>query len=182
MSNSPPALGLSGGGATQAALAPTVFECLHKMFAVTFECFASPLDCYFRQYCSWFPDTDSYFGSRGLVQTKFTRINSSPPQKKKNILLFIVFRTILDFKPITGSFQANPPHCDELTEAMVNHFEKLLSESSEPLSFIIFMPEWRDPSPPALLRLESSLFKRKQVVVPAYEHEYRHGFQHVVPK
>ncbi|EEB18306.1 Phosphorylated CTD-interacting factor, putative [Pediculus humanus corporis] len=155
VSNSPPALGLSGAGATQAALAPTVFECLHKMFAVTFECFASPLDCYFRQYCSWFPDTDSYFGSRG---------------------------TILDFKPITGSFQANPPYCDELTEAMVNHFEKLLSESSEPLSFIIFMPEWRDPSPPALLRLESSLFKRKQVVVPAYEHEYRHGFQHVVPK
>lgn len=65
---------------------------------------------------------------------------------------------------------------------MVNHFEKLLSESSEPLSFIVFLPEWRDPAPSALLRLEASHYKRKQVVVPAFEHEYRHGFQHVIPK
>ena len=43
----------------------TVLECLHKNFGVSFECFASPLNCYFRQYCSAFPDIDSYFGSRG---------------------------------------------------------------------------------------------------------------------
>ncbi|KAL0274131.1 UNVERIFIED_CONTAM: hypothetical protein PYX00_006629 [Menopon gallinae] len=149
------ALGPGGPGATQAALAPPVFECLQKMFGVTFECFASPLDCYFKQYCSWFADTDSYFGSRG---------------------------SIFEFKPITGSFEANPPFCDELLEGMVNHFEKLLSESTEPLSFIVFLPEWRDPAPSALLRLEASHYKRKQVVVPAFEHEYRHGFQHIVPK
>lgn len=50
---------------TQSSLPITVFECLHRMFGVTFECFASPLNCYFKQYCSAFPDTDSYFGSRG---------------------------------------------------------------------------------------------------------------------
>ena len=56
----------SGEGAqNQAALPVTVFECLHRQFGVTFECFASPLNCYFRQYCSAFPDLDSYFGSRG---------------------------------------------------------------------------------------------------------------------
>lgn len=50
---------------TQAAIPATVFNCLNIHFGVTFECFASPLNCYFRQYCSAFGDTDSYFGSRG---------------------------------------------------------------------------------------------------------------------
>lgn len=143
------------GQATQMALPVTVFECLQRSFGVTFECFASPLNCYFRQYCSAFADTDSYFGSRG---------------------------PFLDFRPVSGSFQANPPYCEELMEAMVNHFERLLADSAEPLSFVVFLPEWRDPAPNALIKLESSHFKRKQVVVPAMEHEYRHGFQHILPK
>lgn len=50
---------------TQAAIPASVFNCLNVHFGVTFECFASPLNCYFRQYCSAFGDTDSYFGSRG---------------------------------------------------------------------------------------------------------------------
>ncbi|CAK9834563.1 mRNA (2'-O-methyladenosine-N(6)-)-methyltransferase [Anthophora retusa] len=148
-------LGINEGQATQMALPVTVFECLQRSFGVTFECFASPLNCYFRQYCSAFADTDSYFGSRG---------------------------PFLDFRPVSGSFQANPPYCEELMEAMVNHFERLLADSTEPLSFVVFLPEWRDPAPNALIKLESSHFKRKQVVVPAMEHEYRHGFQHILPK
>ena len=53
------------GAQNQAALPVAVLECLHKNFGVTFECFGSPLNSYFRQYCSAFPDIDSYFGSRG---------------------------------------------------------------------------------------------------------------------
>ena len=53
---------------TQASLPTPVFECLHRHFGVTFECFASPFNSYFRQYCSAFADTDAYFGSRGYVQ------------------------------------------------------------------------------------------------------------------
>jgi hypothetical protein len=53
------------GSQNQGGLPVTVLECLSKNFGVTFECFASPLNCYFRQYCSAFPDIDSYFGSRG---------------------------------------------------------------------------------------------------------------------
>ena len=93
---------------------------------MTFECFASPFNCYFRQYCSAFGDIDSYFGSRG---------------------------PILDFKPHCGSFEANPPFCEELMDAVVTHFERLLEDSLEPLSFMVFLPEWRDPAPPALLKL-----------------------------
>ncbi|XP_064599168.1 mRNA (2'-O-methyladenosine-N(6)-)-methyltransferase-like [Liolophura sinensis] len=145
----------SEGISLQGALPIQVFECLHRVFGVTFECFASPLNCFFKQYCSAFPDTDCYFGSRG---------------------------PILDFHPISGSFEANPPFSEELMEAMVDHFESLLSETLEPLSFIVFIPEWRDPPTEALIRLESSRFKKKQVVMPAYEHEYRHGFQHLCSK
>ena len=128
---------------------------INRQFGVTFECFASPFNCYFRQYCSAFGDIDSYFGSRG---------------------------PILDFKPHCGSFEANPPFCEELMDAVVTHFERLLEDSLEPLSFMVFLPEWRDPAPPALLKLEASRWKRKQVVVGALEHDYRHGFQHVMPK
>lgn len=31
-------------------------------------------------------------------------------------------------------------------------------------------------------RVEESHFKRKLVVVPGMVHEYRHGYQHVLPK
>merc|ERR1719420_1177193 len=65
---------------------------------------------------------------------------------------------------------------------MISHFERLLEDSLEPLSFIVFLPEWREPAPPALLKLEASRWKRRQIVVPALEHEYRHGFQHAIPK
>ncbi|XP_021342973.1 phosphorylated CTD-interacting factor 1-like [Mizuhopecten yessoensis] len=145
----------SEGFGLQGALPVPVFECLNRVFGVSFECFASPLNCYFRQYCSAFEDTDSYFGSRG---------------------------SILKFHPVSGSFEANPPFCEELMEAMVDHFEGLLGDTQEPLSFIVFIPEWRDPPTEALMRLESSRFKRKQVIFPPYEHEYRSGFQHFCPK
>lgn len=143
------------GAQNQAAMPVAVLECLHKNFGVTFECFGSPLNSYFRQYCSAFPDIDSYFGSRG---------------------------PILEFRPHCGSFEANPPFCEELMDATIVHFEKLLEDTLEPLSFIVFLPEWREPPPPALLKLEASRWKRRQLVVPALEHEYRHGFQHIIPK
>lgn len=139
----------------QGALPVPVFECLHNTFGVTMECFASPLNCYFRHYCSAFADTDSYFGSSG---------------------------PILEFFPVSGSFEANAPFAEELMEAMVEHFERLLAQSDKPLSFIVFVPEWRDPTPVATLHMESSRFKRKQVVIPAFEHEYRSGLQHVAPE
>lgn len=140
---------------TQAALPIPVFECLHRMFGVTFECFSSPLNCYFKQYCSAFPDCDSYFGSRG---------------------------PFLQLKAVSGSFQVHPPYCEELLEAAVDHMEALLADSPEPLSFIVIMPDYRDPTPSGVQRLEDSQFKRKQVTIPGYEHEFRHGFQHVLTK
>ncbi|NP_001089204.1 phosphorylated CTD interacting factor 1 S homeolog [Xenopus laevis] len=140
------------GSGLQGALPVHVFQTLHKVFEVTLECFASPLNCYFKQYCSAFPDTDGYFGSRGPC---------------------------LSFFPVSGSFEANPPFSEELMDAMVTHFENLLESSDQPLSFIIFIPEWRDPPTPALTRMESSRFKRHQLLLTAFQHEYRSGSQHM---
>lgn len=67
-------------------------------------------------------------------------------------------------------------------EAAFDHFDRLLSNSSEPLSFIIFIPEWRDPTPKVITKLEASKFKRKQLVISPFEHEFRHGYQHVCDK
>ncbi|KAJ3602425.1 hypothetical protein NHX12_030180 [Muraenolepis orangiensis] len=144
--------GVNEGTGLQGALPVSVFQVLHKQFGVSFECFASPLNCYFKQFCSAFPDTDGFFGSRG---------------------------PFLSFRPASGSFEANPPFCEEFMDAMVTHFEDLLDSSTEPLSFIIFVPEWRDPVTPALTRMESSRFLRHQLSISAYEHEYRSGSQHI---
>ncbi|XP_074529420.1 mRNA (2'-O-methyladenosine-N(6)-)-methyltransferase isoform X2 [Halichoeres trimaculatus] len=144
--------GANEGTGLQGALPVPVFEALNRQFGVSFECFASPLNCYFKQFNSAFPDIDCFFGSRG---------------------------PFLSFCPVSGSFEANPPFCEELMDAMVTHFEELLEKSSEPLSFIVFVPEWRDPPTPALTRMEASRFLRHQMSVPAYEHEYRSGSQHI---
>ena len=82
-----------------AALPHKAFDLLERRFHVTFECFASPFNCYFSQYCSAFPDIDCYFGSRG---------------------------SFFDFKPKSGSFQANPPFSEEVMLAMANHMISLL--------------------------------------------------------
>ncbi|KAM6981370.1 mRNA (2'-O-methyladenosine-N(6)-)-methyltransferase [Aplochiton taeniatus] len=147
--------GVNEGSGLQGALPVLVFEALHKQFGVSFECFASPLNCYFKQFCSAFPDTDGFYGSRG---------------------------PFLSFSPASGSFEANPPFCEELMDSMVTHFEELLERSSEPLSFIVFVPDWRDPPTPALTRMESSVFLRHHMTVPAFEHEYRSGSQHTCKK
>ncbi|EDV97628.1 mRNA (2'-O-methyladenosine-N(6)-)-methyltransferase [Drosophila grimshawi] len=135
---------------TQASLPVPAFECLHRHFGVSFECFASPFNSYFRQYCSAFADTDAYFGSRG---------------------------PFLDFKPVSGSFQVNPPQCEELMDACLIHIDKLLTDSMEPLSFIVFLPEWKSIS-----KLDESMYKRRSMVVLGMAHEYRHGYQHMLQK
>lgn len=67
-------------------------------------------------------------------------------------------------------------------EAAVEHIERLLADSSEPLSFILFIREGIEPLPPVHLKIDSSHYKRRQIIVPAMEHEFRHGLQHILSK
>ena len=57
---------LSGAAAGyQMALTEDIFDKLHTLYGVEHECFASPLNAYFPNYCSLYYDTDKYFGSHG---------------------------------------------------------------------------------------------------------------------
>lgn len=49
------------------------------------------------------------------------------------VLWFSVDRPFLEFKPLSGSFQANPPMCEEIIDASLQHIERLLADSQEPL-------------------------------------------------
>lgn len=109
---------LSGHG-YQAALSEHGFRVLRRLMGVTFECFASPLNCHFGRHCSAFPDTDAPFGSVG---------------------------SFFDFWPSTGSFEANPPFVPEVMSAMVEHMEELLAKASGPLSFTVIIPAWKEVS------------------------------------
>lgn len=101
------------------------------------ECFASPLNCRFAPFCSAFPDTDAAFGSAG---------------------------SFLDFKPHSGSFEANPPFESELFLASVRYIEALLGRGEAgPLSFAVVCPGWEDME--AWAAMDASLFLRRKIVI-----------------
>eukprot|EP00471_Norrisiella_sphaerica_P012012 CAMPEP_0184503582 /NCGR_PEP_ID=MMETSP0113_2-20130426/51963_1 /TAXON_ID=91329 /ORGANISM="Norrisiella sphaerica, Strain BC52" /LENGTH=414 /DNA_ID=CAMNT_0026893107 /DNA_START=2068 /DNA_END=3312 /DNA_ORIENTATION=+ len=92
---------LSGHG-FQAALNEEAFEILNTKLGVDFECFASPLNSYFGNFCSAFPDTDSVFGSVGSF-----------------------FDLPID-GTVKGSFEANPPFISLIMTEMALHIHKLM--------------------------------------------------------
>lgn len=139
---------LSGHG-YQAALCEAGFRALRSAMAVDFECFASPLNCHYGPHCSAFPDTDAPFGSLG---------------------------SFFQFRPTSGSFEANPPFVPEVMSAMVGHMETLLARASGPLSFTVIIPAWEEVL--AWKQLTGSNFCRESWRVPAREHGYCDGAQH----
>jgi hypothetical protein len=138
------------GYGMQGAIPNYTFQELTKEFDVKQEMFASPLNCYFKTYCSAFFDTDSYFGSCGSFFT---------------------------YEPIEGSFQCNPPFTEEVIERMADRIEYLLSNSELPLSFIVFIPEWLDPPTPGLVKMNKSKYKRDDFIVSSQKHKYVAGTQ-----
>lgn len=143
---------INEGYGMQASLSKNVFKQLNRLFGVTHEAFASPFNCYFRNYCSAFPDIDCLFGSSG---------------------------SFFDYEPIEGSFEANPPFTEEVIERMSVHIENLLKSSLRPLSFVVFIPEWLDPPTTGLLNMEKSKYLRKTFNVEKNKHRYICGSQYV---
>ena len=143
---------INEGYGMQASLPKAAFKQLNLLFGVTHEAFASPFNCYFRNYCSAFADIDCLFGSSG---------------------------SFFDFEPIEGSFEANPPFTEEVIERMSIRIESLLNKSIKPLSFVIFIPEWIDPPTPGLVNMEKSKFLRNTFNVEKNKHRYICGSQYV---
>jgi phosphorylated CTD-interacting factor 1 len=138
------------GHGMQCALSEHGFDALKGALDVTFECFASPLNCMYDVYCSAFPDTDCHFGSVG---------------------------SFFDFFPTEGSFEANPPFIRPIMAAMVRHIEQLLAApAAKALSFVVIVPGWTEMVAWALL--QESKFKQLEMLVAAADHGYCSGAQH----
>jgi SAM-dependent methyltransferase len=143
---------LSGDSAGfQMALTEDVFDKLHNLFGVTHECFASPLNCYFPNFCSLFYDTDRFFGSKG---------------------------SFFDFHPTEGSFEANPPFVDETMTENVKHIISLLEKSQKPLSFVIIVPGWDDDDCQSYQITTGSKYLRAFLTWDKMSHQYKSGVQY----
>ena len=93
-------------GTMQASAPGAVFDVLKKTFGVEAELCASPVNCRFRNFGSALLDVDRHFGS---------------------------FGSVFAFKPVTGSFQANPPFDSAFIGRLVKRFETLLRDTTSPV-------------------------------------------------
>ena len=142
-----------GGAGFQAALGGCVFRELQAALGVNFECFASPLNCYYGAYCSAFPDLDAPFGSRG----SFAR-----------------------FSPTRGAYECNPPFVDVIIDACALRMIRLLEKAQaagEPLAFAVVLPGWADSKGYNALLAAAPLLRRS-LLVAAADHGYVDGAQH----
>ena len=138
----------------QSALPSKTFECLTDLFGVQAECFASPFNCYYPNFCSLFADTDCKFGSSG---------------------------SFFQIENLSGSFECNPPFIQEIIVDCVNHIQFLLKKAEEDgqaLSFILFIPRWKN-NPVFEKNISESPFLTFQFIAKLAEHEYVDGKQHV---
>jgi phosphorylated CTD-interacting factor 1 len=140
------------GGNFHAALPGEGFNYLEKTMEVCHECFASPLNCFFRNFCSAFPDTDRFFGSRG---------------------------SFFDFKPIEGSFECGPPYTSEVMDKTAHHCLSLLKATDRPLSFIVFVPEWTDTEYGKILHPNNCEYCVFDFLAEQMQHKYVTGLQHL---
>ena len=145
---------MSGGHHT--ALHAAVFDVLQHGLDVEAECFASPLNCHFHEYCSLFPDTDTTFGSRG---------------------------SFFSFFPAEGSFECNPPFEEGIVLQCAEHVLLLLSRAEElktALSFAVITPYW--PGRLAWETFASSQYTSHVERIRRSEHSFLDGAQHTKRK
>jgi hypothetical protein len=100
------------------AAPPSLFAYLEDTLGVTVECFSSPFNCTLPHFYSAFPDTDGPFGSLG---------------------------SFFDCDDLSGVCEVGPPYTVEVMDSAVSRCVTLLSKCHDPLSFIVFVPDWRFP-------------------------------------
>ena len=143
------------GAGYQCAVPGMAFDAAAKCgLGTTIECFASPLNCRYRRYCSAFPDIESRFSSIGSFFDDFA------------------------FDPVEGSFEANPPFVPETMTTMGQKIERLLGDKDRgALSFLVVVPAW-GAGIQFCRNLEKSRHVRAATRVPAAEHAFCDGAQH----
>lgn len=145
------------GTSFHASVTENLFKVLKTQLGVNFECFASPLNCFYGNYCSAFLDTDGQFGSVGsFFETKFKK----------------------------GIFECNPPFTEEIIQLAAEKCIRDCSSAEGELGFIFVVPEWRKPVARYHTLLESDASKtvvRGWIQLLPKEHYYICGDQQKVP-
>ena len=139
---------LLDGKGLQWAVPPAVMSLLQSHLGCYTELFASPLNCYNKQYYSLFP-LDGVFGSKG----NFFHAPDSHFQK--------------------GAFQINPPFIDHLFTRTGERVLELLEKAdinNRELTFIYIMPEWKDF--PAYNIIIESRFMQRRIFLRNGQHYY----------
>ena len=106
----------------QMALPESVFSYLQTNYHLQHECFASPMNAcpLIGSFCSRFPDTDVFFGSKG---------------------------SFFDYSLEEGVFEANPPFVEECMIRNIRRINDLLRHAEanqKPLTFFIIVPRWNE--------------------------------------
>nr|CCA19485.1 conserved hypothetical protein [Albugo laibachii Nc14] len=140
-------MALDGGG-LHASLNEECFDVMLQYFDCQMECFASPLNSRYQQYCSAYPDTDFRFGSIG---------------------------SFFHFYPQSGCYESNPPFLPRLIERMATHMTALLKSAEEALMFIIVVPAWKHTK--AWQLLHESPYKNSYVFLRQKNHGFCEGKQ-----
>lgn len=149
------------GAGYQCAVPPAAFDAAHEELGLgmTIECFASPFNCRYRQYCSAFPDVEESFGSLGS------------------------FFDDSSFFPSHGSFEANPPFVPETMYAMNAKLERMLKHpKATALSFLVIVPVWGTSGTGYAQELEDSTYCIAKTRVLAADHSFCDGSQHKAMK
>jgi hypothetical protein len=149
--------GLKGAG-YQCAVPGGAFDAAADQcgLGTTIECFASPLNCRYRRFCSAFPDVEARFGSLGSFFDNA-------------------------FFPIKGSFESNPPFVPAIMFAMGDKIDRILSNpKAKALSFLVIVPAW-GAGIQFCEQMEDSKFVRAKARVLASDHAYYDGAQHNRP-
>ena len=141
-----------GGAGYQAAMPEPAFAYLQQQFALTTECFASPLNCCLERYHSAFEDTDGWFGSRG---------------------------SFFGLRADEGCYESNPPFLELNLATNAVHVLGLLhraQEAQRALMFVVVWPGWDDT--PGYAMLMASAMMRRLLVLGKGAHTYKEGYQH----
>ncbi len=106
---------LLGSNNHQLAVLPNIMESMTKDYNLNFECFASAINSTYSRYCSIYYDLEKHFGSVG---------------------------SFFNITPIKGTFGFNPPYQKDIIELGINKLFGFLTNSTQPLTFIITIPIW----------------------------------------
>lgn len=137
-----------------AAVPPSPFDHLRFNMNAEAECFASPLNARLEQFCSAFPDTDHFFGSKG---------------------------SFIEFTPRKGCFEVGPPYDHEVMRIAFDHAIALLDSPlvTGPLCFVFIIPESnRENGLLVRAAVDKSKYNKVSEVLPKAQAKYIDGFQH----